>query len=116
MPGERQVHSAESGWIYADARNAGAHGKHWGYEDPVYRFFQQSFKGYAIQTQTEEIVRELSSLLPDRSLTGWFREIVARGTGRVSNWLSDFPVAVEWVSPAHPRHGEGSHIGMGTRF
>ncbi len=57
--------------------------EHWGYEDPVYRFYHQSFKVYAVQNQTEEIVRELSSLLPDRPLNGWFQEIVARGTGRV---------------------------------
>jgi len=66
--------------------------EHWGYEDPVYRFYHQSFKVYALQTETEEIVRELSSLLPERPLNGWFQEIVARGTGRVfspednANW------------------------------
>jgi hypothetical protein len=54
---------------------------HWGFEDPVYRFYHQSFKVYALQAQTEAIVRELSSLLPERPLNRWFQDIVAYGTG-----------------------------------
>jgi hypothetical protein len=55
---------------------------HWGFEDPVYRFYHQSFKVYALQYQTEAIVRELGALLPGRPLNAWFLEIVERGTGR----------------------------------
>ncbi len=56
---------------------------HWGFEDPVYRFYHQSFKVYFLQEQTTRIVGLLESLAPDRSLNGWFREIVEQGTGRV---------------------------------
>jgi hypothetical protein len=55
---------------------------HWGFEDPVYRFYHQSFKLYALQQRTEGIVRELASLVPHRPLHAWFREIVDAGSGR----------------------------------
>jgi hypothetical protein len=54
----------------------------WGYEDPVYRFYHQSFKVYAVQRQTERIVRALRELAPGRPLNDWFEAIVRRGTGR----------------------------------
>jgi hypothetical protein len=53
---------------------------HWGFEDPVYRFYHQSFKVYALQQTTERIVARLGALLPDRELAPWFREIVDSGT------------------------------------
>ncbi len=55
---------------------------HWGYEDPIYRFYHQSFKVYALQHDTESIVKLLRSLAPRRPLNAWFEEIVAQGTGR----------------------------------
>ncbi len=55
---------------------------HWGYEDPVYRFYHQSFKVYALQAHTEAIVLELGRLLPGQPLNDWFREIVTSGTGK----------------------------------
>lgn len=55
---------------------------HWGYEDPVYRFYHHSFKVYALQQQTAEIVRRLAELLPEHELNPWFREIVDAGTGQ----------------------------------
>lgn len=55
---------------------------HWGYEDPVYRFYHQSFKVYGLQGSTQEIVRTLQSLAPDRPLDPWFLEIVGAGTGK----------------------------------
>lgn len=55
---------------------------HWGFEDPVYRLYHQSFKVFWLQQQTETIVRRLSGLLPDRPLHPWFLEIVRHGTGR----------------------------------
>jgi len=55
---------------------------HWGFEDPIYRFYHQSFKVYALQDQTSRIVRVLESLAPDRPLNPWFRQIVEQGTGR----------------------------------
>ena len=41
---------------------------HWGYEDPVYRFYHQSFKVYGLQNQTERIVALLRALLPGSPL------------------------------------------------
>src|SRR5262245_9774040 len=55
---------------------------HAGYEDPVYRFYHQSFKVYGLQHQTKTIVRELHALLPGRPLNLWFLEILKHGTGR----------------------------------
>ena len=55
---------------------------HWGYEDPVYRFYHQSFKVYALQEQTTRIVRLLEELAPGRPLHPWFRHIVEDGTGK----------------------------------
>ena len=55
---------------------------HWGFEDPVYRFYHQSFKVYWLQSQTEAIVRELGELVPGQPLHPWFLEIVRQGTGK----------------------------------
>jgi hypothetical protein len=54
---------------------------HWGFEDPVYRFYHQSFKVFWLQQQTDTIVRRLSSLPSDRPLHPWFLQIVRQGTG-----------------------------------
>jgi hypothetical protein len=54
----------------------------WGFEDPIYRFYHQSFKVYALQGQTSGIVSALESLAPDRPLNPWFRQIVDQGTGK----------------------------------
>ena len=55
---------------------------HWGYEDPIYRFYHQSFKVYYLQKQTERIVFLLRELLPGSELDAWFFEIVSQGTGK----------------------------------
>ncbi len=55
---------------------------HWGYEDPVYRFYHQSFKVYWLQQTTQQIVVALGQLLPARAMNPWFRQIVANGTCR----------------------------------
>lgn len=54
---------------------------HWSYEDPVYRFYHQSFKVFALQETIREIVAELQELLPGRGLNPWFCKIVEAGTG-----------------------------------
>ena len=41
---------------------------HWGYEDPIYRFYHQSFKVYGLGRWTEKIVAALKALLPDQPL------------------------------------------------
>jgi hypothetical protein len=55
---------------------------HWGYEDPTYRFYHQSFKLFSLQTETERIVALLRELLPGSPLNEWFLEIVSQGTGK----------------------------------
>jgi len=55
---------------------------HWGYEDPVYRFYHHSFKVYSLQKQTEAMVDLLRKLSPERQLNSWFLHIVAAGTGK----------------------------------
>jgi hypothetical protein len=55
---------------------------HWGFEDPIYRFYHQSFKVYGLQGQTSRVVSVLESLAPDRPLNPWFRQIVEQGTGK----------------------------------
>lgn len=55
---------------------------HWGYEDPVYRFYHQSFKVYRLQEQTKGIVDLLRKLSPECEFNSWFLEIVAAGTGK----------------------------------
>lgn len=54
----------------------------WGFEDPIYRFYHQSFKLYSLQGETHAIVRLLASLAPDRTLNPWFLQIVEEGTGK----------------------------------
>jgi hypothetical protein len=67
---------------------------HWGYEDPVYRFYHQSFKVFGLQQATEEIVKQLHALGPHLPLNDWFLEIVEQGTGKEftiadnDNWLA----------------------------
>lgn len=55
---------------------------HWEYEDPVYRFYHQSYKVYRIQNLTLGIVEKLAGILPESPLNEWFLEIVREGTGR----------------------------------
>lgn len=55
---------------------------HWGYEDPIYRFYHQSYKVYGLQETTSSIVQALQALAPDRPLNEWFVQIVKSGTGK----------------------------------
>lgn len=55
---------------------------HWGYEDPIYRFYHQSFKVYMLQEQTATIVNQLQSLATGLPLNPWFLQIVKEGTGK----------------------------------
>lgn len=54
---------------------------HWGFEDPVYRFYHQSFKVFQLQETTKRIVAALGDLAPERPMHEWFVEILALGTG-----------------------------------
>jgi len=71
---------------------------HWGYEDPVYRFYHQSFKVYWLQQQTESIVQRLQALSPDLPLNSWFVQIVESGTGKEFK-LED---NARWMEVARP--------------
>jgi hypothetical protein len=71
---------------------------HWGFEDPVYRFYHQSFKVYALQETTNAIVCLLSSLAPDRALNPTFAEIVARGTGKTFSTADN----KQWTETTRP--------------
>src|SRR5437867_2414260 len=55
---------------------------HWGYEDPIYRFYHQSLKVYYVQETTRAIVAKLQELAPSLALNKWFLEIVREGTGK----------------------------------
>ena len=55
---------------------------HWGYEDPMYRFYHQSFKVYGLQATTTRIVAALEGLRPGHALHPAFAQIVREGTGR----------------------------------
>lgn len=55
---------------------------HWGFEDPVYRFYHQSFKVYWLQETTTQIVVLLQRLVPEQPLNDWFSQIVAAGTNK----------------------------------
>lgn len=76
---------------------------HWGYEDPVYRFYYQSFKVYWLQSETREIVEVLRELAPEgENLCEEFKEIVRAGGGDVKfqpehnkNWMKYTRVFVE---------------------
>jgi hypothetical protein len=56
---------------------------HWGYEDPIYRFYHHSFKVYGLQDQTSKIVQVLQGLAPQLPLNERFMRIVAEGTGKI---------------------------------
>jgi hypothetical protein len=68
---------------------------HWGYEDPIYRFYHQSFKVFIVQESTEEIVSALRSLLPEQPINEWFEKIIEDGISRTftdqtnENWLAE---------------------------
>lgn len=55
---------------------------HWGYEDPVYRFYHNSFKVYKLQDTTKRISDILQSLLPEREINSLFKQIIAEGTNK----------------------------------
>jgi len=70
---------------------------HWKYEDPIYRFYHQSFKLYRLQETTLKIVEKFKLLLPDHELNRWFTLIVKEGTG------NDFNLGHNENWPSHTR-------------
>ena len=56
----------------------------WGYEDPVYRFYHQSFKVYALQGATQKIIAALTKVAPMGStFCSLFAEIIQLGADSV---------------------------------
>lgn len=52
----------------------------WDFEDPVYRYYHQSFKVYPLQCNTKEIVDVLLSLAPEETTVNlFFKEILNDG-------------------------------------
>jgi len=80
-PEVRELFSNLKSALPAFAKLLDEHTGHWGYEDPVYRFYHQSFKVYDLQEATTNIVAALQRLAPDRRLNAWFLRIVEEGTG-----------------------------------
>lgn len=74
---------------------------HWGYEDPIYRFYHGSFKVFHLQHSTKEIVAALRALLPAVELNQMFLSIIRDGSGRSfatetnSRWLAETRPIVE---------------------
>jgi len=55
---------------------------HWSYEDPIYRFYHQSFKVYTLQSETKRIVDALQSIAPTgTTFCPMFQEIYQAGAG-----------------------------------
>ncbi|MBT3296567.1 MAG: hypothetical protein HN919_12175 [Verrucomicrobia bacterium] len=53
---------------------------HWGYEDPIYRFYHHSFKVYWLQSNTRANAELLRSLAPGKPvLDPFFEEILRAG-------------------------------------
>ena len=71
---------------------------HWGYEDPVYRFYHQSFKVYALQDETADIVKALHNLAPHLPLNPWFTQIVEEGAAEQFS----MEVNQRWVEATRP--------------
>ncbi len=76
---------------------------HWSYEDPIYRFYHQSFKVYSLQEETKRIVETLKSIAPEgQTLCMEFQEIIVSGAsgkqfepGHNENWTEHTRVFVE---------------------
>ena len=55
---------------------------HWMYEDPIYRFYHQSWKVYDLQNETTTIVEALKKIAPaGTTLCAAFQEIYQAGSG-----------------------------------
>lgn len=78
----------------------------WGIEDGFYRFYHESMKVGRLSGLTEEIVRELRALLPERALHPWFVQIVAEGARNAAEPLAK---GAAWVAQMRPVVEAGFH-------
>ena len=73
-------------------------GDHWTYEDHFYRFYHTSFKVYRTQQTTEQALKLLQLLLPERELNLTFEDIMKEGTGKEFDFESD----EDWAKETRP--------------
>lgn len=85
----------------------GCYADHWGYEDPIYRFYHHSFKVYWLTQdkvlETVELFREIGRAAGalDRDLNPYYLQIVKDGTGKKwehehnQRWLEETRPMVE---------------------
>ncbi len=87
----------------------GSYASHWGYEDPIYRFYHHSFKVYWLTQERvvetvklfREIGRAAGAVNDERDLNPYYLKIVADGTGKKwkqehnERWLEETRPMVE---------------------
>jgi hypothetical protein len=71
---------------------------HWGYEDPVYRFYHHSVKVFHLQATTTEIVTALQALALGRALNKQFMRIIRGGTGKTFEYKHN----AVWLKTTRP--------------
>lgn len=79
----------------------GDYGSHWGYEDPIYRFYHHSFKVYGVQDRvgkTVALFREIGQAAGLADLNPYYVKIVAEGTGK--KWKEEHNQA--WPEETRP--------------
>lgn len=71
---------------------------HWQYEDSIYRFYHQSFKVYAVQALTRQIIDALAKI-SERPMNKWFLEITGEG------FVGEFALRhnQEWLKYTRPQ-------------
>ena len=73
---------------------------HWGFEDPIYRFYHRSYKAYGLQSATQDIVSLLMSLCPKKCfMNEQFEAIFHEGTSSGEFELSH---NAEWDKRTRP--------------
>ena len=87
---------------------------HWGYEDPIYRFYHQSFKVDGIWESTDDIVRVLKTL-SERPFNKWFERIIKEGgpggqpvlEGNLEDYvkarLNGLSIEDQWLKSTRPK-------------
>ncbi len=72
----------------------------WGYDDPIYRFYSQSFKVYRLQDTTQKIVAALRSIAPAGTVFNpFFEDIIREGA---SGKEFDMEHNKEWTLHTRP--------------
>lgn len=79
---------------------------HWGYEDPIYRFYHQSFKVDSIAESTGVMVNALRQL-SDRPFNKWFRQILEDADTSDSRGVvvtaSGLEIPGDWLTRTRPK-------------